>query len=109
MENKTVLQEAQDIVYKGGEQNAERSYGKATETFVKIANIASVLCGKEISPADVAKIQIAHKLVRESVQHKRDNLVDLCGYTSILQDIEQEISEDKSQLKINFSDEKPID
>jgi hypothetical protein len=32
---------------------------------------------------------MAVKLTRESFQHKRDNLVDLCGYAHLLQVLEE--------------------
>lgn len=85
-----ILDKAKSIVYKMGEQDDQRQYGEFKESFSKIAQIASILCGKEISSLDVAKIQIAHKLVRESNSHKEDNLVDLCGYTAILNDLHDE-------------------
>jgi hypothetical protein len=82
-----ILDKARDIVYKGGEQNSERQYGTPKESFGRIASIASILCNKEITDVDVAKVQIAQKLVRESYAHKQDNLIDLCGYTAILNDL----------------------
>ncbi len=84
-----ILEEAMGIVYKGGKENSDRKYGTPQESFKRISGIASILCGKELSPTDIAKIQIAQKLVRESYAHKRDNLVDLCGYASILNDLEE--------------------
>jgi hypothetical protein len=86
----SILEEAQGIVRKGGVENSERRYGTPLESFGKIALVASIICDKEITLQDVAKIQIAQKLVRESYAHKRDNLVDLCGYASILNDLEDE-------------------
>lgn len=82
-----ILGKAIDIVYKGGQENAERQYGTPAESFERIASIASILCNKEITAVDIAKIQMSQKLVRESYAHKEDNLVDLCGYTSILNDL----------------------
>jgi hypothetical protein len=85
MESK-ILDKARNIVY--GQEHKERRYGTPGESFGRIAAIATILCGKEISPQDVAKVQIAQKLVRESYAHKEDNLIDLCGYASILNDLE---------------------
>ena len=83
----TILDQAKDIVYKGGEENAERQYGTPAESFQRIATIASILCNKELTAEDIAKVQMSQKLVRESYAHKEDNLVDLCGYTAILNDL----------------------
>lgn len=88
-ENENILSKAKDIVYSGLE-NQERRYGSPKESFYRASTIASILCNKEITPEDVVKIQMALKLSRESVHHKEDNLVDLCGYASILNDLENE-------------------
>ena len=42
------------------------------------------------APKDCAVVMMAVKLVRESYKHKRDNLVDLCGYANILNEIEDD-------------------
>lgn len=81
-----ILQEANEIV--NGSRHTD--YGSATESFDKISQIASVLSRKELSPKDCAVVMMAVKLVRESYKHKRDNLVDLCGYANILNEIEDD-------------------
>lgn len=77
---KSILAEAEDIV-NGSRQS---DYGDARESFSRIATIASVMTGKELSPEDCCAVMIAVKLVRESFAHKRDNLVDLCGYAELM-------------------------
>lgn len=79
-ENKSILSEAEDIV-NGSRQS---DYGDANESFSRIATIASVMTGKELSPEDCCAVMMAVKLVRESFNHKRDNLVDLCGYAELM-------------------------
>lgn len=81
--NKSILAEAEDIV-NGSRQS---DYGDARESFSRIATIASVMTGKELSPEDCCAVMMAVKLVRESFAHKRDNLVDLCGYAHIMNEI----------------------
>jgi hypothetical protein len=81
----TILEEAAGIVAGARQQD----YGHARESFAKIATIATVLTGKDLSPQDCCKVLMAVKLARESFQHKRDNLVDLCGYAHLLQELEQ--------------------
>ena len=80
-ENKqSILDEAEEIV-NGSRQS---DYGDANESFSRIATIASVMTGKDLSPEDCCAVMMAVKLVRESFNHKRDNLVDLCGYAELM-------------------------
>ena len=83
--NKSILAEAEDIV-NGSRQS---DYGDANESFSRIATIASVMTGKELAPEDCCAVMMAVKLVRESFNHKRDNLVDLCGYAHIMNEIRE--------------------
>ena len=83
--DKSILSEAEEIV-NGSRQS---DYGDARESFSRIATIASVMTGKELSPEDCCAVMMAVKLVRESFNHKRDNLVDLCGYANILNEIRE--------------------
>jgi hypothetical protein len=70
--------------------NGERQlqYGSPVKNFEDIARIASVLIGREITPAECVKVLIATKLAREGNKHKRDNLIDACGYIDILDMVE---------------------
>lgn len=77
---RTITQEAEDIV-KG--QRA-KSYGDSSQSLINIASVWSVILKTKITPEQVAMCMIGLKLVRESVQHKRDNLVDMVGYEIIL-------------------------
>ena len=83
-----ILQEAQDIV--SGQR--QEHYGKPEDSFQSIANYWSYYLHKvgrhTLGPADVAKMMILLKLAREEHQHKRDNLVDIAGYTLTLSQIE---------------------
>lgn len=86
-ENKSILEEASEI--RKGSRNSD--YGDATENFKRIAQMASLITGTKITPKQCVAVQIAVKLSREAYKHKRDNLVDLCGYADIMQEIcEQE-------------------
>ena len=78
--NKSILSEAEEIV-NGSRQS---DYGDARESFSRVATIASVMTGKELAPEDCCAVLMAVKLVRESFKHKRDNLVDLCGYAELM-------------------------
>lgn len=84
MINKSILSEAENIV-NGDRQN---DYSDPIKNFENISKIASVMIGKEITPSECCKVLMAVKLARQSYKHKRDNLVDLCGYSEILNRIE---------------------
>ena len=77
---KSILSEAEEIV--NGSRHSD--YGDAKESFSRVATIANVMTGKELSPEDCCAVLMAVKLVRESFKHKRDNLVDLCGYAELM-------------------------
>lgn len=78
MQDKSILQEADDIV-----NNRSRGYEEAESSFVNISNIASAIRRKEITPRDVTAVLIALKLSREQFKHKHDNLVDAAGYVQL--------------------------
>lgn len=81
----SILQEADRIV--NGDRQAD--YSDPVENFRHIAAIASAILKKELVPEDCAVVLIAVKLARENYRHKRDNLVDLAGYTEILHRIKE--------------------
>ncbi len=76
---KSILQEAHDIVNERTEDK-DRRYGSFDDCMGRVSALASVLTGKEITVDDAYNVLIALKLSRESHCHKRDNMVDLCGY-----------------------------
>ena len=93
-ENKqSILSEAEEIV--NGSRHSD--YGDAKESFSRIATIASMMTGKELAPEDCCAVLMAVKLVRESFAHKRDNLVDLCGYAHIMNELNENESEKEGE------------
>ena len=76
----SILLEA-DLILNGDRQ---ADYSDPVDSFERISKLVSILTGKEITADDCCKVLMAVKLVRESFRHKRDNLVDLCGYSEIL-------------------------
>lgn len=81
--SKSILTEAENIV--NGERGVD--YEDATESFEKIATVASILSGVELDAKTCCSVQLAVKIVREGFKHKRDNLVDMAGYAEILNQI----------------------
>lgn len=78
-----ILERANDIINKRSEEK-ERQYGPFIECNKRAAEIATILCNKEITTEDIYKFQIALKLARESFAHKEDNLLDLVAYIGAL-------------------------
>lgn len=81
----TILDEAKEIV----DSLRGQDYYDPVKNFRDISVMASLMTGKTFSPSDCVKVLMAVKLTRESFKHKRDSLVDLCGYTYILDKIEE--------------------
>ena len=85
-ENKqSILSEAEEIV--NGIRHSD--YGDPAESFERIAKTASMIAGRDLSPNECCAVLMAVKLVRESFAHKRDNLIDLCGYAYIMNEIKE--------------------
>lgn len=79
--SESILAEADRIV--NGERND--SYDAPERNFERIAKVWSVVLNHPVTGAQVGLCMCALKLVRESYQHKRDNLVDLAGYAECTQ------------------------
>lgn len=83
-ENKSILAEAEDIV-NGSRQS---DYGDAANNFHRIANVVNSMYPQlNINAQQCCAVLMAVKLIREGFRHKRDNLVDLCGYAHIMNEI----------------------
>jgi hypothetical protein len=78
-----ILKRADEIVNIRSEEK-EREYGPFEEGMKKAADIASIMCNKEITTSDMYMCMIALKLSRESYCHKEDNLLDACAYIGSL-------------------------
>lgn len=79
-----ILQEAAEIL------NGDRreAYGDVEKSFAKLAKMWSIILDHEITSAQVALCMIGLKITREMNCHKRDNLVDLAGYSKLLSMLE---------------------
>lgn len=83
--DKSILSDAEEIV--NGSRHSD--YGDPVESFERIAKTASMIMGKDLSPEECCAVLMAVKIVREGYRHKRDNLVDLCGYAHIMNEIKE--------------------
>lgn len=76
-----------------GDRRAE--YGPADESFKTIATMWNAyLAAKhgtqvtfDIEPEDVSMMMVLFKTCRQANKHKRDNLVDICGYAALTDEI----------------------
>jgi hypothetical protein len=69
--------------------NRSTDYGSPTDSFTRIATIANAMTGLSLTPQQCCMVLMAVKLTRQSYKHKRDNLVDLCGYAHLLNELER--------------------
>ena len=85
MKDKTVLEKAYDIVV-AREDDEHNDYGEFSESMGRAKLIYMGMTGRDIPITDMYAVLVALKLSRESFNHKRDNLVDVCGYIQGLDD-----------------------
>ncbi len=82
---KSILEEAEELI--SGDRRDD--YGTAEESFTAMSVVGTVVLRNKLkdkcmlTPLDVALLNIAFKLVRESHAHKRDNLSDIGGYAEL--------------------------
>lgn len=76
----TIFKEAEDVI-NGPRREA---YGPVERSFQETANIWSVVLKIPVTPQQVALCMIGLKLQREANSHHRDNLVDILGYTGLI-------------------------
>ena len=85
MKKPSILLEAEKIV-NGARQ---KDYGSPSQNWKHVALIFNAITGYELTPSECALMLVAVKFSREMFNHKRDNLVDVCGYTEILSQLSE--------------------
>jgi|GEM_PF-1492375 len=79
-QNKTILEEAAQIT--STDRNID--YGHPAEDHGRVAAFWTTFLGvklnEPLTPQEVCIMMILLKISRERNKHKRDNLVDICGY-----------------------------
>ena len=82
----SILIEAESLV------NGDRakSYGPAREDWQRAVDIFYAWTGIRLTPEQGIKFLICVKQSREQHKHKRDNLTDVCGYSEVLNWLEED-------------------
>lgn len=81
MEEKTILQQAQEAVY----SDRASDYGTVTANFNIIADFWKIILKQDITAEQVGMCMIAIKMARHMNKFKLDNLVDIAGYAATLE------------------------
>lgn len=89
MEQKTVLQEAESLIY----GDREKDYGKTSDNFADIAKGWEVITKTTITPEQVGLMMAWLKICRANKDNceKRDSLVDLAGYAGCIEKIKKNL------------------
>ena len=82
----TILEEAQNIVH----SSRMKDYGTPLDNHTLTAELFSAYLGVPITAEQVCYLNILQKISRSVHSFKRDNLVDIAGYTYNLQMIQDE-------------------
>ena len=75
--DKSILLDAHNIVYKDADGH---DYGSFDQNMLDACGFATIMTGKQITVDIAFAIMIGLKCAREKQVHKRDNMVDVCGY-----------------------------
>jgi len=78
-----ILEEALKIT----QEDRQNLYGKPKDNFEHIAKISSAILKETITAKQIVMIMFATKLSREMHTSKRDNHVDLAGYSWVLNQV----------------------
>lgn len=77
-----ILEEANKIVNECTERS--KLYGTYRECNQRIADLMTILTGKQITLQDVFYLEVSMKLAREVQFHKEENLLDTVAYIAAL-------------------------
>ena len=75
--DQSILLDAHNIVYKDADGH---DYGSFDQNMLDACGFATIMTGKQITVDIAFAIMIGLKFAREKQVHKRDNMVDVCGY-----------------------------
>lgn len=78
-----LFDEANQLI--GGDR--KDSYGDVAVSFAGYAKVASAILGVDVTPEQGCLLMLGLKICREAHAHKHDNLVDVCGYAGLLEEL----------------------
>lgn len=84
--SESILAEAQRLV--NGDRRSD--YGHPLDNYSDVARIWSVILKTDVTAEQAALCMVGLKLARQAFKGKRDNLVDLAGYTQVVEMIQVE-------------------
>ncbi|SRR6266550_1662978 len=86
-DDESIVAEAVKLVT--GERN--QAYGSAFESFSRTGRMAGAMLhlDRDLTPREVAMFFILHKMSRETNTAKRDNRVDMIGFTILLDQVSE--------------------
>jgi len=67
------------------EQDRNATYGDAYNDFTRVVELFRIVTGIHLTVEQALSFMLCVKLLRERSEHHTDNLVDLIGYTSLLE------------------------
>lgn len=67
----------------------QRDYGSPLLNFTRIALRWSTYLNRKITPLDVAMMMVDVKIARQQQTYKEDNFLDMIGYVSCIDDMDQ--------------------
>lgn len=80
-----VLEEAKHCIC----GDRDKQYGSPEKSFDLIAQYWGIYLGLELKSSDVAALMILFKLARQQNRSKRDNWIDICGYSACGAEIDE--------------------
>lgn len=88
-ETPNILQEAEQLTT--GDRQAD--YGPPEIDYARVAQTFNAAFQQDLTTEQAIGFMLCVKLCREGWKHKRDNLVDLCGYAACLQRVHDKTAE----------------
>jgi hypothetical protein len=100
--SRSILQEAQDIVYKNA---GGHDYGSFDQNMQDACNFAMVMTGNTVTIDMAYAVLIGLKFAREKQVHRIDNMVDVCGYMAGWSDYKEKQASKNNDPEIHATEQ----
>jgi hypothetical protein len=100
--SRSILQEAQDIVYKNA---GGHDYGSFDQNMQDACNFAMVMTGNTVTIDMAYAVLIGLKFAREKQVHRIDNMVDVCGYMAGWSDYKEKQASNNNDPEIHATEQ----